>query len=37
MLFILKVTLLHNLNGGWTVPNSYFRACCKNIYLRMLF
>jgi len=36
MLFILKGTLLHNQNGGWTVPNSYFRAC-KNVYLRMLF
>jgi len=37
MLVILNCILLHNQNDGWTVPNSYFRACCENIYLRFLF
>jgi len=34
MLVILNCTLLHNQNDGWAVPNSYFRACYKNIYLK---
>ena len=36
MLVILNCTLLHNRNDEWSVPNSYFRACCKS-YLRVLF
>jgi hypothetical protein len=37
MLVILNCTLLHNQNGGWTVPYAYVMFCCKTIYLRMLF
>jgi len=37
MLVLLNCTLLHDENDGWTVPYPYLRACCKNIYLRMLF
>ena len=37
MLVVLNCTLLHDQNYGRTVPNSYFRASCKNIYLRLLF
>ena len=37
MLVILNYTVLHNQNYGWTLPNPYFRARCKNIYLIMLF
>jgi hypothetical protein len=32
MLVILNCILVHYQNDGWTVPNSYFRAC-ENIYL----
>src|SRR5215469_3219071 len=37
MLVILNCILLHNQNDGWTLPEPYFRVCCKNIYLLILF
>jgi len=37
MLVILKRTLLHDQNDGWTVRYLYLMVCCKNNYLRMLF
>jgi len=37
MLVVLKCSLVHDQNGGWTVPYPYFIVCCKNIYLRILF
>jgi len=32
-----ELMLLHDQNGGWTVPYPYLMVCCKNIYLRILF
>jgi hypothetical protein len=37
MLVILNCILPHNQNDGWTLPKPYFRVCCKNVYLRILF
>ena len=32
MLVILNCTLLHNQNGGWTVPYTYLMVCSKNAF-----
>jgi hypothetical protein len=37
MLVILNCILQHNQHDGWTLPKPYFRICCKNVYLRILF
>jgi hypothetical protein len=37
VLVILKCTLLHDQNDGWTMPYPYLMVYCKNIYLKMLY
>jgi hypothetical protein len=37
MLVNLNCILFHNQNDGWALSKPYFRVCCKNIYLRILF